>query len=104
MPGVPLPSLSRRRSTPGRRGRCRPRRSPGHLIAATIDVMAIDRAGPVPLYRQVAAVLLERIRSGEYKPGTVIPPESEMVLEFGVSRGTVRKALAVLQYDDRVAP
>jgi DNA-binding GntR family transcriptional regulator len=45
---------------------------------------------------QVDEILLERIRDGVYLPGSRIPSESELSDELGVSRATVRTALAKL--------
>ena len=45
---------------------------------------------------QVDEILLERIRSGVYSPGSRIPSESELSDELGVSRATVRTVLAKL--------
>ena len=45
---------------------------------------------------QVDEILLERIRDGMYLPGSRIPSESELSDELGVSRATVRTALAKL--------
>ena len=45
---------------------------------------------------QVDEILLERIRSGVYLPGSRIPSESELSDELGVSRATVRTVLAKL--------
>ena len=45
---------------------------------------------------QVDEILLERIRSGAYPPGSRMPSESELSEELGVSRATVRTALAKL--------
>lgn len=45
---------------------------------------------------QVDDILLERIRDGTYLPGVRIPSESELSEELGVSRATVRTALAKL--------
>ncbi len=49
-----------------------------------------------PLYAQVRERLVERIRSGEWKPGQLIPNEFEIAAEFGVSQGTARKAISEL--------
>ncbi|PXY00173.1 GntR family transcriptional regulator [Halomonas sp. LBP4] len=49
-----------------------------------------------PLYQQIKDVLLERIVSGEWAPGTFIPSESALAKEYGVSVGTLRKALDAL--------
>jgi GntR family transcriptional regulator len=39
---------------------------------------------------------VERIRSGVWKPGQLIPSEFEIAAEFGVSQGTARKAISAL--------
>jgi GntR family transcriptional regulator len=49
-----------------------------------------------PLYRQLAATLREGITSGQYPPGTLLPSESALMKEHGVSRPTVRDAFDVL--------
>lgn len=50
-----------------------------------------------PLYKQLRDVLSERIATGEWKPGTFIPNEVDLAREFGVSPGTMRKALGLLE-------
>jgi GntR family transcriptional regulator len=55
-----------------------------------------DRDGDRPLYAQVRERLIERIRSGEWKPGQLIANEFEIAAEFGVSQGTARKAIGAL--------
>lgn len=50
-----------------------------------------------PLYLQVRDMLLGRITTGNWKPGTLIPNEVDLAREFGLSVGTVRKALDQLQ-------
>lgn len=49
-----------------------------------------------PLYARIRATLIERIKSGEWRPGQLIPNEFEVAAEFGVSQGTARKALDAL--------
>jgi GntR family transcriptional regulator len=46
-----------------------------------------------PLYRQIKSLLLQRLESGEWRPGEAIPSESELATQFSVSQGTVRKAI-----------
>jgi GntR family transcriptional regulator len=46
-----------------------------------------------PLYLQVRDAIAQRIVDGEWKPHAAIPNESELAREFGVSPGTIRKAL-----------
>ncbi|GIF08087.1 GntR family transcriptional regulator [Actinoplanes siamensis] len=57
----------------------------------------IEPDGPVPPYRQLAEILAERIQRAEWQPNRPIPSELQLVQEFGVARGTVRRAVAVLR-------
>jgi GntR family transcriptional regulator len=50
----------------------------------------------LPLYAQVHTELVERIRSGQWRPGQQIPNEFQIAAEFKVSQGTARKALGGL--------
>jgi GntR family transcriptional regulator len=51
----------------------------------------------VPRYRQIAAILRERIESGALEPDRPIPSEAQIQQEFGVARETGRKAVKELQ-------
>ena len=51
---------------------------------------------PQPLYAQVRARLVERLIAGRWAPGATLPSEQQLAAEFGVSQGTVRKALDTL--------
>ena len=58
--------------------------------------MAADRSlTPAfsPLYQQIKGLILNSLRLGEWKPGEAIPSEMELAVRFGVSQGTVRKAI-----------
>ncbi|MFI1731725.1 GntR family transcriptional regulator [Streptomyces acidicola] len=59
--------------------------------------MDIDRFDPTPIYKQVARVIRERIKSGELRPKDPIPSESKMVAEYGIARDTARQAVALLR-------
>ena len=50
-----------------------------------------------PLYLQVRDALIERIGIGDWKPGMAIPNEVDLAREFGISSGTMRKALDLLE-------
>lgn len=52
-----------------------------------------------PLYLQVRDMLVERISTGTWKPGSGISNEVELSRELGVSVGTVRKALDVMEQE-----
>ena len=60
-------------------------------------MMLHTRFSTKPLYLQLRDALAERIASGEWKPGTAIPNESDLAREFGVSAGTMRKALDLME-------
>jgi len=55
--------------------------------------------GSRPLYVQVREQLLQRISSGTWRPGQLIPNEFDLAREMGVSQGTARKALDSLAAD-----
>jgi DNA-binding GntR family transcriptional regulator len=65
------------------------------LIA--LPIKEIDRSVPVALYYQLAELLEEEIRSGGWSPGGRLPSEPSMCDHFGVSRATIRQALARLE-------
>ncbi len=58
--------------------------------------MILDKRAPLPLYFQLKAIIEERIDSGEWKPGQLVPSERELCTQFRVSRITVRQALTEL--------
>lgn len=49
------------------------------------------------LSSQVAAAIEERIRLGEFAPGSKLPTEVQLCAEFGVSRSALREALSRLK-------
>jgi len=46
-----------------------------------------------PLYKQVVGLLVRSLENGEWKPGIALPSETELAARYGVSQGTVRKAI-----------
>ena len=59
--------------------------------------MTISPRSEVPVYLQLAKLLRDQIRSGEFTPGALIPGEQRLAQEHGMNRETVRKALALLR-------
>lgn len=56
----------------------------------------LNRALPVPLYHQLKQILFDKIQRRQWQPGEPIPSESHLEKIYGVSRITVRQALAEL--------
>lgn len=46
-----------------------------------------------PLYRQIKGLIIAGLKGGEWKAGEAIPSELDLAARFGVSQGTVRKAI-----------
>ena len=55
-----------------------------------------------PLYRQIKALITQSLEHGEWKPGELIPSEGDLATRFGVSQGTVRKAIDELAAENLV--
>jgi GntR family transcriptional regulator len=62
---------------------------------------ALDHS-PRPRYRAVADELRQRVLAGAIPPGALLPSESALIREFGVSRGTIREAIALLRAEGLV--
>ncbi len=58
---------------------------------------------PKQVYEQVSERIREAIRTGEFLPGTRLPAERELALQFGVGRPAVREAIGALQNEGLVA-
>jgi GntR family transcriptional regulator len=56
---------------------------------------AVTSGGPAfsPLYRQIKQLIITSLQAGEWKAGDAIPSEQDLAGRFGVSQGTVRKAI-----------
>lgn len=68
-------------------------------MEGNIDMYKIKRENPKPLYIQLEELIRNSIESGEWKPHTAIPSESEMNRLYGVSRMTIRSACSQLVQD-----
>lgn len=55
-----------------------------------------------PLYLQIKGLLVKSLETGEWRPGEAIPSEIDLAHRFGVSQGTVRKAIDALSSDNLV--
>jgi GntR family transcriptional regulator len=52
--------------------------------------------GVIPRYYQLKEILEKRIQAGEFQPGDKFPTDDELCQEYGLSRGTVRRAVEML--------
>ncbi|MEV0368275.1 GntR family transcriptional regulator [Streptomyces sp. NPDC050636] len=56
-----------------------------------------DIIRPTAMYLQVAGRLAQAIKEGEYKPGSKLPSETDLMERYGISRPTARAAVAELK-------
>jgi GntR family transcriptional regulator len=56
----------------------------------------LNPQSPMPLYHQLADILLSGIRTGDYPPDSRIPSEHELAAAYGIGRPTVRQAIDLL--------
>ncbi len=64
--------------------------------------MPFQSIEPRRLYRQIADQIRTLVRSGEYLPGSRLPPERDLAKQLGVSRPSVREALIALEVEGLV--
>ncbi len=62
----------------------------------------IERDAPEPPFQQLAGILRARIARGDWQPRRPILSETRLCDEFGLSRPTVRRAIASLVADGLV--
>jgi len=86
------------------KGKCRPLLRPGCAAMAAMTPSPSRQHKPArppregdaafsPLYRRIKLLIVQDMQAGVWKPGEVIPSEFELAARFGVSQGTVRKAI-----------
>ncbi len=56
----------------------------------------LNTESPVPLYHQLADILILKIRSGVYPLDSRIPSENILAADYGIGRPTVRQAVDIL--------
>jgi DNA-binding FadR family transcriptional regulator len=64
--------------------------------------MPFQSIEPRRLYRQIADQIRALIRTGEFTPGSRLPPERDLAKQLGVSRPSVREALIALEVEGLV--
>lgn len=62
----------------------------------------LDRDGPVPIYKQVADEIRDRINRGELRPGDPVPSEAQLEAYFDIARTTARRATRELREQGEV--
>jgi GntR family transcriptional regulator len=60
------------------------------------DAGSLDESSPTPLYLQLQKLIQEAVRSGRLHADEALPSERDLSKQLGISRVTVRKALAGL--------
>lgn len=71
-------------------------------MSKNLSLASHSKHSHLPLYQQLKAVIEDRITTGEWLPGAQVPSERELCEQFGISRITVRQALAELVADGRL--
>lgn len=71
-------------------------------IGPGVSLNSIDRSLPVAAYFQIAHDLKIRLDSGEWNTTKRLPSETKLASEYGVSRMTVRQAMAELETEGLV--
>jgi GntR family transcriptional regulator len=67
-----------------------------NLTSLCQDFSMLNPLSPIPLYHQLSNIILDKIRSGEYPPGSKILSENELAALYGIGRPTVRQATDLL--------
>lgn len=57
----------------------------------------IDPDGPVPVYRQLAAILRAQINDGTIPPDRPIPSKRSLIEQYGIGARTVDRAIDLLR-------
>lgn len=60
---------------------------------------SINRDPPIPVYYQVATNIKSKLIHEKWEVGGQITSENELVIQYGISRVTLRQALAELEKD-----
>ncbi|GLW98059.1 MULTISPECIES: GntR family transcriptional regulator [Microtetraspora] len=55
-----------------------------------------------PRWEQVARVIRDRIVVGEYRPGSRVPSENDLMQEFGIARMTAHKVMRALRAEGTI--
>lgn len=70
-------------------------------LSRSVGASVLERTG-IPLYIQVAGLLRKKLEAGFWRIGDQLPIIDALMAEYGVSRVTMRQALAELESDSLV--
>lgn len=62
-----------------------------------MDLVEVDRTGPIPLHDQVAADIRRAVAEGEAGPGERLPLVKDIAAVLGVNKNTVLRAMHILR-------
>ena len=62
-----------------------------------MNILKIPKASEL-----IAQNLRDKIISGELKKGGFLPPESQLMQDYGISRPTLREALRILENEELI--
>lgn len=62
----------------------------------------IDFREDQPRWEQVAQVIRDRITAGDYRPGSRVPSENDLMQEFGIARMTAHKVMRALRAEGAI--
>jgi GntR family transcriptional regulator, transcriptional repressor for pyruvate dehydrogenase complex len=65
--------------------------------------LRLPQVEPMRLYRQIAALISDRIDEGLFPVGSLLPAERDLAERLGVSRTSVREALIALEVGGKVS-
>src|ERR1700679_3873445 len=71
--------------------------------AAASGGLRLPQVEPMRLYRQIAALIGDRIDTGVFPVGSLLPAERDLAEQLGVSRTSVREALIALEVGGKVS-
>jgi GntR family transcriptional regulator len=66
-------------------------------VSLLIMAGKIDPTAKLPPYRQLAGIIADKIKSGEYPPESRLPSEGDLMEEYELGRSTVRRAMGWLR-------
>ena len=92
-----------RRTTPRRKCRCGASVSVPLAGASLGDAPPISPIVRIPRQELIATHLRRRILRGEIAAGDTLPPEVELMAQFGVSRSTLRETFRILETESLIS-